>query len=382
MAEQLTLQAGKSYKLQAKTYNLVGDVKYSNGTIEGVDGTVITGPQRLYIRNDIGFDNAVITKIKFVGTQVYIDQTSGMNENVVIDNNEFWGGAGITFTSGLKNSRITNNLFRDHPGHPVYGYNYGGLTVANNELINNGGGIHIDARISSDGLTIDQNVTTGSSGIGYETQGSGQNVVVTDNYWDKPNIKNPNDCGAFSLILDMGKNITIQRNTVLGQQTINSSTQCPRYSFEVGGDNTLASDNYINGAWDSFVNNDANLTTSTTVKDNKIMNCGLMPHISFPSSTAPIRKMDASNNGPNVNLTWDINRERPGRNKRLGTTPTPTPSPTIVPPAPTVTVTIIPPTPTVTLTVTPSPTIAPKTLSEVTVSYVWSDGTKETVIRV
>ncbi len=369
MAEQLILQAGKSYKLEAKTYNLSkviingnpAEVLYNNGTIEGVPGTIITGPVRLYVRNDAGDENVVIKNIALQGTQIYLDQAGGgMNYNVVIDNCEFTAGAGITFLSGLKSSRITNNLFKDHPGHPVYGYNYGGLTVANNELVNNGGGIHIDARTVSDGLTIDQNVTTGSSGIGYETQGTGYNVTVTDNYWSNPRIVNSNDCGAFSLILDMGKNITIQRNTVLGQTTINPNTQCPRYSFEIGGDNTLASDNYINGAWDSFVNNDANLSTSTTVRDNKIQNCGLMPHISFPAAN---RTMTATNNGPNVNLTWDINRDKPGRNKRLGSTPIPIPIPV----------------PTPTPTITPPP---PKVLSKVTVVYVWSDGTSETIIRV
>jgi hypothetical protein len=173
-------------------------------------------------------------------------------------------------------------------------------------------------------------------GMGFEFQGTAANCVFQDNWFEHPTLSsvyNQNlNSMAFSLILDRGSNITIQRNTVIAPERPDG-TGC-RVGFEVGGDNTLVSDNYINGIDITVADNDGNGTGSVTVKNNQFSNYLQADYQAFP---APGRTYTASNNGPSVQLTWNINRGRPQRNVRYGTiTPAPAPSPTPIPtPAPT-----------------------------------------------
>jgi hypothetical protein len=79
--------------------------------------------------------------------------------------------------------------------------------------------------------------------------------------------------------------------------------------FEVGGDNTIVEDNYINGVSITVADNDGVGPGSVIVRNNKFMNYQQGDYQAFP---APGRTYLSTNNGPNITLTWDVNRPRPG----------------------------------------------------------------------
>jgi hypothetical protein len=348
MSDTLNLKTGLN-QLEARTYNLSGIVSIPVGAqIVGVPGkTILNNPAGSdgYSYHITG-DNVTLQGIIFNGGGVFIDKTSGgFNQNITIDNCEFHLNSdgeynhGISFTVGLQNSKITNNLFTNYTGgFGIYGYNYNTLVIANNEFVNLSAGAHCDAQNPTNcgNLLAEQNYLVGMKGMGFEFQGTAKNCVFQDNWFEHPNLSsvfNQNlNSMAFSLILDRGSNITIQRNTVIAPERPDG-TGC-RVGFEVGGDNTLVTDNYINGIDITVADNDGNGTGSVTVKNNQFSNYLQKDYQAFPAAG---RTYTATNNGPNVQLTWDINRGRPQRNVRYGAivTPNPVPSPAPTPtPAP------------------------------------------------
>lgn len=292
-------------------------------TYKGIDSATLRG------RNGEGWllklrdDNTTFTGLTFEGGGLFVEKGGNgwrFNKNIVIDNNVFrldtWGdkGNGITFTSGLEDSRITNNYFTNYSSSfAIYGYNYDGLTISNNEVVDTTAGFHIDAHGQSGNLLVSQNFISGVKGMGMEFQGSASNLKFEDNWYEHPNLssdynRNLNSM-AYSLILDKSSNIEIRRNTVIAPERPDG-TGC-RVGFEVGGDNTIVEDNYIDGVAITAYCTDGSGSASVTLRNNKFMNYQHGDYIAFPSGN---RTYSSSNNGPNTDLSWDVKRGKPGRN--------------------------------------------------------------------
>lgn len=292
-----------------------GDRKYlgQNGaTLRGSDfrGPVLY-PQSFNGNNRAQTRNVTISHLTFDGGGLYVDNVSGLNENFVVDYNVFnmnMSGEnrnGITNNSGWKNSRITNNYFTGYNcSFSIYGYNYDGLTIANNEFVNVNAGMHIDAFVGSRELLVEQNYITGAKGMGMEFQSTATNLVFQDNWYEHPNLSVvPDDNSgtmAFSLILDKSQNILIRRNVVIAPE--NPDGIGCRIGFEVGGDNTLVEDNYVNGINHVLAMNDGVGTASVVAQNNYYANAREEPRNTFPEDDPP-RTLTLINNGPNVVLS-------------------------------------------------------------------------------
>ncbi len=301
--------------IPAGVYTLDGKQFVVNTSMIGQGNVTIRGSGTLYIQNN-SMPSVNVRGIIFDGVQLCPDRSSGMNANLTIDNNQFINGANITWNVGLANSSITNNTWigEARGGYAIFGLNYNGLTVANNLLKDIRSGIHIDAKSSGNNLLIDQNVVDGYCGIAYEFQGAGNNITVTDSYALRPNEKYGDiHVGAFSVPNDKGKTTRIRRNTVRGNARI------PRYAVEIGGDDVLAEDNFIEACLSAFPNNDGIGTTSAEVKNNRVDLIGQGGPAAYLAFPATGRTLTQSNNVPNLMLTWNVNRDLPAPNRRLGT---------------------------------------------------------------
>jgi hypothetical protein len=286
----------------------------NGATLRGRDSL---GPQ-VYIQNYSGSthlptNNVTISHLSFDQGGIYIDNAGGMNQNIVLDYNTFHintsgeNNNGLTFKAGLRNSRITNNYFTGYNcSFAIFGLYYNTLTLANNEFVNVNAAVHIDAlHFSGSGnLLVEQNYITGTHGMGLEFQSEATNLVFQDNWFENPSLSSVfaqnNGCMAFSLILDSSSNITIRRNVVIAPQRPDGKG-C-RIGFEVGGDNTLVEDNYVNGINHVLAVNDGVGTCSVTAQNNQFLNYLEGPSITYPSSN-PLRTFTNINNGPNTRLT-------------------------------------------------------------------------------
>lgn len=318
-------------------------------TIVGQPGTKLVVPEG---KDGYAFairgNNVTLTGIEFVGGGLFLDKaTGGYNENIAIDNCVFRTKSKgqfnncISFTSGLRKSRLSNNLFTSTTGADgkpeymnafgVYGYNRDQLVVANNEFIALVGGLHIDGFDPNGADSVfEQNFLSGLKRMGFELQTYGLRTIVQDNWYEKPVMSasfHDNDgTMAFSLIMDRSIGTRILRNTVLAPERPDG-VGC-RIGFEVGGDDCIVQDNYINGINHSIAANDGNGTTSVLAKNNLILN-----QLETPRGRGLVLQGE---NGPNAKLPFDyLNRGRPQRNKRYSTVPVPVPAPVPVPvPAP------------------------------------------------
>jgi hypothetical protein len=265
-------------------------------------------------------DNVRIEGFVFSGKAIFLDKRDfKMNRNIVINDNTFHVHAdglsdnGITFTTGLRDSRITNNTFDPIGGdNAIYGYYWNHLTIANNEFFNGNQGIHvIDHRGKSPNLLIEQNYFCGLSRMGIEYQGGGRDTVVQDNYYEKPTMsrtfsKNMSTF-AFSLIADRSKRTIVRRNTIIAPERPDGTGV--RVGFEMGGDNALVEDNYSVGTQYVLSANDYYGSTSVLVRNNR-----------FSDYLKDItgRGITRHDNDSDTELSWNIARGKPGRNKRLG----------------------------------------------------------------
>jgi hypothetical protein len=299
-------------------------ILFSGGTFNFSDGLLVPGDRTYKGQNGatlkgrsaegqllaLHSGNVTFTGLTFDGGGVFIDSSAGgFDQNVVFDSNVFKLNTSgihanaISFTSGLQNSRITNNYFTGYTGgFGVYGYNYNGLTIANNEFVNITAGMHIDAFSNSGNLLVEQNYLSGTKRMGFEFQSSATNLVFQDNWYEHPNLSSSfavnSDSMAYSLILDKSSNITIRRNVVIAPERPDG-VGC-RIGFEVGGDNTLVEDNYINGVNHVVAVNDGVGTASVTVRNNKFLNYLQGAGMSYPGAG---RSWTNTNNGPNTTLS-------------------------------------------------------------------------------
>jgi len=316
--------AGDTVYFPAGTYNLSSEINlkgagriYKGAPADGA--TVIKGADAdpiFHIRED----NTRIDSFTLDGKPVMIDQAQGkMIYGAVVNNNVMYvhGSGdnvnGVTFTTGLGNSAITNNRIENNPHVAIYGYYWDGLTIANNELVNGNQGMHLDTLgdNSSKNLLIEQNYISGMRRMGVEYQGAGINTIVQDNYYENPVLSSVqsenNDVMAFSVIADRSIGTIARRNTVIAPQRPDGWGV--RVGFEIGGDNALVEQNYIVGTQYCVSGNDYNGSSSVTVRNNRVIN----------TLNGPFGRLTSiSNNGPAVVLNWDINRVKPGRNRRYG----------------------------------------------------------------
>jgi hypothetical protein len=280
---------------------------------KGINGAVLKGQASNGQLVTVKSDNVLFTGLTFTGGGVFLDrQGQPMNKNITFDNNVFninsTGGNknGITFTSGLQDSRISNNYFTGNvnASFGVYGINYKNLLIANNELVNIRAGFHIDAFGASGDLVVEQNLVSHAKGMGFEFQSQATNLIFRDNWYEHPDLSTTfsqnNGTMAFSLILDKSTNILIQRNTVIAPERPDGVGT--RIGFEVGGDNSLVEDNYINGINHALAMNDGVGTASVVARNNRFMNYLQGPSNTFPSNN-PSRTLTLINNGPTVQLT-------------------------------------------------------------------------------
>ncbi len=295
---------------------LTGDRIYSGERDQTLLKGTTTRRHIFYVQQD----RTTIQNLTFDGKPILIDKPNGdMVQDLLIDNCTFHVHArgdnynGITFNTGLRDSRISNNTFDPIAGdNGIYGYYWDNLTIANNAFKNGNEGVHVlDLRDSSRNLVIEQNYFSGLHRMGIEYQGGGYNTIVQDNYYEKPALsrkKELNDATfAYSVIADQSSGTIVRRNTSIAPQRPDGIGV--RIIFEVGGDNTLVEQNYSVAGNHVLAANDGVGTTSVLARDNRWLDY---------RQGASGRGLTQDNNGPDVDLDWDINRGKPGPNKRLG----------------------------------------------------------------
>lgn len=265
--------------------------------------------------------NVRIVGMNFVGGGVYFDDEFNANEQHLIFGNTFGldtSGSfqdGLTIYQGIDDTIIAHNRFHNHSGFGIYadldvaGFN--NLQISNNVFEDLDAGIHLDTdEAESFNLLVEQNRMTGIKAQGFEFQGTvsddvgkAEDAIFQDNYFASPNNDaDPASSYGFTIPFDRADaTIVVRRNVVLGDKEV-------QIGFEIGGDDTLVEDNYVNGVWHVVAHNDKHGTTTATVQNNRFVNFGKGPEKLNPSGT-----LVATNNGPNVSLTWDYQRKPPSQ---------------------------------------------------------------------
>jgi hypothetical protein len=295
------------------TVMLKGDISYV-----GDNKTYLQGDPSMHIFH-ISQDNIDIENFTFVGNPIFIDKPDlTMVQNLTINGNAFQTTAtgennnAITFTTGLRDSMITNNSFGPiNADNGVYGYNWDNLTIANNEFLNGNEGIHVtDFGNQSQNLTIEQNYFSGLHRMGIELQGGGNHSVVQDNYYENAvmtsDVNQNLSTFAYSIIADQSENNIVRRNTAV--DTDRPDGTGVRVGIEIGGTNTLVTDNYIVGTDNVLESNDGNGPSSVLAQNNRWGG-----YLNGPYGI----NLTLIHDGPNVDLSWDPGRGRPGPYKEL-----------------------------------------------------------------
>ncbi|HVT87530.1 MAG TPA: glycosyl hydrolase family 28-related protein [Tepidisphaeraceae bacterium] len=336
-AIQLAINAagsGDVVSFDAGTYNIGVSVNARGGgrILQGNGTTLQAGPTAFAFA--LHASGLKVTGFTFKGRGIFMDSPNGMIGDVVIDNNEFQLQAtgnhrnAIEFTTGLRNTQITNNTFDPIAGdNGIYGYNWDGLTIGNNEFLNGNEGVHvIDFGDNSRNLLIEQNYFSGLHRMAVEYQGGGWNTIVQDNWYENPvmypTFNQNNDTFAFSIVADHSHNTIIRRNVAIMPLSKDSPDKVGvRIAFEIGGQNILMEDNYAIGGNHVVAANGSHSTG--IVRNNRFLNYRQGP------SNANGSTVQFLNNGPNIMLTWSGSRGRPGPNKHFGGTPS---TPPVTPP--------------------------------------------------
>ncbi len=343
---------GGSYDLSDEII-LKGDRTY-----RGENGTLLKGDPSHHLFH-ISQDSTRIENFTLDGKPFMIDtRNNAMVAGLVINNNTLRVHArdhnanAITFTTGLRNSSITNNSFDPiDADNGIYGYYWDGLTIANNEFVNGPEGIHVvDHSNNSHDLLIEQNYFSGIRRMGLEYQGGGFNTIVQDNWYEQPsltaNFNENNDTFAYSIIATESDGTIARRNVIVAPERPDG-VGC-RIGFEIGGTNALIEDNYVSGVNHIVAANGFPGKTSVLCRNNFYENI-----LQGPVGAG----LTQYNNGSGVKLTWSLDRGKPGRNRRFGQTnaapaPIPVPAPAPAPPpAPTA--------PSPTIPSTPAPFVGP-----------------------
>lgn len=264
------------------------------------------------------------------GRGIWLDNGAAAIDQITIDGCWFAcriiGGdhrSAIQFQTWLTNSRITNNVFDGCDDVGVYGYYWSNLVIANNAFVNGNEGIHLinhDDRAKD--LLCQQNYFGGLRRIAVEYQAGGWNSIVEDNHYESPSGFTASTM-AYSLIADRSHGTIARRNTHISPRSSDAPDNIGvRIIFEAGGDGMLIEDNLSIGGNDFVAGNDFLGTSSVAVRNNRVID---------NREPADGRGVIATNNGPNVQLTWSPSRGKPGPFRRLGEPP-PLPAPDPTPP--------------------------------------------------
>jgi hypothetical protein len=302
------------------TYNIGTTLNPAgNRNYIGANGAILQSADTTHHVFHITQDNIRIENFTFNGDPIVIDKPNNqMVQNLVINGNDFHAQASgqncnaITFNTGLRNSAITNNSFGPlQTDNGIYGYYWDNLTIANNEFIHGNEGIHLtDFGNLSKNLLIEQNYFSHLHRMGIELQGGGHDAIIQDNYYDTPdmtpNFHDNDSTFAYSIIDDTSEGNIIRRNTAISLERPDGVGV--RIAFEVGGDNTQVTDNYVVGTNAVLADTDGNGTTSVLVKGNRWGG-----YRQGPGGYG----LTLSHNGPNVQLDWNPGRGKPGPFKRL-----------------------------------------------------------------
>lgn len=265
-------------------------------------------------------DGLNIAHLSFEGRAINCDRPNDtMVKGLVVDNCSFSlsgnDGNSIEFTTGLSSGRISNCIFDPVDGdNGIYGYNWDNLIIANNHFKHGNEGIHLIAHYdASRDLLIEQNYFTGLRRMAVEIQGGGSRTIVQDNYYDlpvlTPKFEENKDTFAYSIVADRSRGTRVRRNTSIAPERPDGIGV--RIIFELGGQDVICEDNYsVDGNHVIAANGSG---ASGVAKNNRIVGYKEGPRNSNDA------RMIFVNNGPDTKLTWDINRGKPGPNKRIPT---------------------------------------------------------------
>jgi hypothetical protein len=326
---------GERCELADGTYGVSSPIIMPAGRrIVGTRAARIVGANASVMMFKVHADDVVFDGVTLVGKAIFCDKPGGIMVGQLVVNScrfevraagEHWNG--ITFTTGLRNSRITNNTFDPINGdNGIYGYNWDNLVIANNEFYNGNEGIHLIAHWDpSPNLLIEQNYFSGLRRMGIEIQGGGRNTIVQDNHDEKPamtaRFEDNLSTFAYSIIADRSVGTRIRRNTAICPERPDGTGV--RIVFEVGGDDCLVEENYVVGGNHVLAANDGTGTTSVLARRNKWEGFRI-----GPSGRGLTLAGGDDANGPQAPLSWSIMRGRPRPNQRFGdATPGPQPPP-------------------------------------------------------
>lgn len=289
----------------------------------------------------ITFNNSLVQGIRFDGGGVFYEGQGGVNTGAnltdCVFNLNVPGGhpkrCAITLSTWMKDFRIERNYLTGFIGSfGIYGdHGYTNGVIANNELVNIGGGMHLQGGGATDNLLIEQNYLRGIRAQAIECQGGGTRLVIQDNWVERPAYQDGlgnsnNDSYSYSVPWAETINAVIRRNiSIVPPYT---STNYIRIIYEIGGRNVLMEDNYSDGGNHVIAGNGAN--GNGIARNNLIKNYREGPRNSNGNTTV------YQNNGPTVALSATMqdriaNLKKPGRLRYGATTPAPVPTQPVPP---------------------------------------------------
>ena len=331
-------------------YDVNSTINAGSGlTFNGNRGqTLIRSADKAWAFNVTNGNTGTFKNLNFDGSAIGAEGRSTLNVDW-IDVTNFTRGVNVGFGAGTAlgghgsawdpvNSKITNSSFHDSPGGWGIGFYKGsGLTIADNAFVNITNGIKSNnVGNTAHDITITRNYFSGIRRMFAELQGQVQNFELSDNYVENPvlagSFSQNNDCLGFSVIYhgDETRNARVVRNTILCPQRPDGTGV--RLAFEIGNNFTVE-DNYINGigTMTSCFMGDSSGPRSeaeighTYVRNNKMVDARWGQGGSYGQYP---RNASYSNNNANVQLSWNINRGKPGPGRTFGGgTPTPDPVP-------------------------------------------------------
>jgi hypothetical protein len=348
-------RAGDTLQFGAGQYDFNSRVEIRYGvTIQGAGRGSTTirardGIHSFYFRNS----GLRVNDITFDGGAFFLDRGDGVAmDDIRINNSDFvhfnrgsdiGTGSGAIGAPGytVNNLSITNCSFRDSAGAMgMYIHKGDNWNITDNEFITTAGGIKSNNHGETvHNIRIQRNYWSNTSRMGVELQGQVDGFWFEDNYYENPVLSsNYNDnlsTIAWSVIYhgNQTRDQHLRRNTVKAPQRPDGTGV--RQAFEAGNNAEIV-DNYINGigtVYSAYMGDSSGTSIGsaigrTTFANNKLIDVKW----GYGKGYGPFGgNVDQYNNGPNVNVSWDINRARPGPNRGGAPTPNPSPSPTPTP---------------------------------------------------
>lgn len=217
---------------------------------------------------------------------------------------------------GWTNSTINANKFTSWGDGGVVGYGGNNLQIVDNFAQDGSEGFHIiGSGYGTVGpITVSRNHFTNMARISVELQANWTHVTVEDNYAGEPNWKttDPMSVMAYSIATAGSQKSDVHRNYAYSHGSTSSAGRITgiRIGIELGADPKVpgaidCSENYLDLVQPQSDPVAISISTSTGAKvhDNHVSGGPVL--VSF--GTAAV----ITNNGPNVAVDWDINRNYP-----------------------------------------------------------------------